>query len=122
MSKHPTEARRDVTDKDLELVDKAIADHEPFLKDLYVLRRVLTEVGRLEQAYRNTKSGIEHLQTEFAEVSRAWEHAKAQLAEVQQQEVKTRQRVAELTAEAAKKEQELRAYSQAIDRITGQAA
>jgi hypothetical protein len=66
MIKQQVEARRAVTETDLQLVDKAIADHETFQKDLYVLRRVLGEVGNLDQAYRGMKEGIAQVQADCA--------------------------------------------------------
>jgi len=56
MIKKETDARREVTATDLEKVDKAIADHETLQKDLYVLRRILGEIGNLDQAVRGGRS------------------------------------------------------------------
>jgi hypothetical protein len=123
MPKQETDARRrEVTDDDIAVIDKAISAHQGLGLFLYTTRRILGEIGKLEQHHRGLKQAIEYVQTESGRISSELEHAKAQLAEAQQQEVKTRQRVAELTAEAAEKERLLTSYSQTIDRITGKAA
>ena len=122
MSKQPTDARREVGNTDLEIVDKAIADHETLQKDLYVLRRILGEIGKLDQLYRGLKEGIAVVQAESARAVSELEAAKAELAKVKQQVVETKQELATLTAEAEEKRRELSAYSEAIDRIVGKAA
>jgi septal ring factor EnvC (AmiA/AmiB activator) len=115
-------SRRAVTETDLQLVDRAIADHETFQRDLYVLRRVLSEVGDLDQQYRGGKQAIEAVQAEGANVSRQLEYAKEQLAKVQQELIERRQELAELTAEVQEKQRTLEAYSAQIDKIMGKAA
>ena len=121
MSKQ-SDTRREVTATDLEKVDKAINDVEPLLKDLYVLRRILGEIGNLDQAVRGGREAIAVVQREGEQVNAQLEGVKAQLAKVQREEVEARQRLATLTAEAAEKARELSAYSEAIDRIAGKAA
>ena len=123
MTKKETDVRREVTATDLEKVDKAIADHETFQKDLYVLRRMLSEVGNLDQQYRGGKQAIEQVQAEGTRSSAQVEQIRADLAKVQQELVEKRKELASLTAAAAEKQRELSAYSEAIDRIvTGKAA
>jgi hypothetical protein len=122
MTKQQADARRAVTETDLQLVDRAIADHERFQKDLYVLRRVLSEVGNLDQQYRGGKQAIEQVQAEGARTSAQLEQVKAELAAVQQQAVEKRQELAALTADVQEKQRTLEAYSAQIDRITGKAA
>jgi chromosome segregation ATPase len=122
MSKQPTEARREVGNTDLEIVDRAIADHETFQTRLYTLRRVLSEVGKLDEQYRGLKQAIEQVQAEGANIARQLEQAKADLATAQREAVEKRQELAMLTAEVAEKERTLSAYSAQIDRITGKAA
>src|SRR5262252_1749578 len=110
MSKQ-SDTRREVTATDLEKVDKAINDVEPLLKDLYVLRRILGEIGNLDQAVRGGREAIAVVQREGEQVNAQLEGVKAQLAKVQREEVEARQRLATLTAEAAEKARELSAYS-----------
>jgi chromosome segregation ATPase len=122
MIKKEGDARRAVTETDLQLVDRAIADHETFQKDLYVLRRVLSEVGKLDEQYRGLKQAIEAVQGEGANVARQLEQAKADLATAQREAAEKRQELATLTAEVAGKERTLEAYNAQIERITGKAA
>src|SRR5262245_16754809 len=122
MSKQEADARREVGNKDLEIVDKVINSHEAFQTQLYVLRRILGEIGKLEELHRGLKQGVEHTQAQSGEQARAFEHAKAQLEAVQREEVEARKRVAELTAEIAAKEKTLNTYTRQIERITGAAA
>jgi chromosome segregation ATPase len=128
MSKHPTErpaeaaARRAVTVDDVAVIDQAISAHEGLGGFLYTTRRLLGEIGKLETYYKGLKEGIAATEREGERMNTELAVAKTALTKAQREEVETRQLVAELTAEAAKKEQELRAYSQAIDRITGTAA
>jgi len=119
MIKKETEAHRAVTASDLEIVDKAIADHETFQKDLYVLRRVLGEVGNLDQQYRGLKEGIEHLQEQGRQLNSHNDAARAELAKVQQDVVEGRKEVAALTAQAEEQQRMISSYAEQIDRITG---
>jgi septal ring factor EnvC (AmiA/AmiB activator) len=114
--------RREVGNRDLEIVDKAINDHETFQKDLFVLRRVLSEVGNLDQQYRGTKQSIEQVQAEGARTSAQLEQVRADLATVQKELVEKQKAVAELDREIAGKERQLNAFSAQIDKITGRAA
>jgi chromosome segregation ATPase len=111
--------RREVGNKDLEIVDKAINDHEVFQKDLYVLRRVLSEVGNLDQQYRGLKEAVEAVQSEATRTSAQLEQVRAELATVQVEVVEKRKELATLSAEVAEKERALSAFSASIDRITG---
>ena len=122
MIKKEGDVRRAVTETDLQIVDRAIADHETFQKDLYVLRRVLSEVGNLDQQYRGTKQSIEQVQAEGARTSAQLEQVRADLATVQKELVEKQKAVAELDREIAEKERMLNAYAESIDRITGRAA
>jgi chromosome segregation ATPase len=114
--------RREVGNKDLEIVDAAINSHETLQRNLYTLRRILGEIGKLEEQYRGARQGVEAVQAEGARISSELEAAKTRLATVQHEESEKRKVVAELAAETAQKEQELRAYSEAIERIVGKAA
>jgi septal ring factor EnvC (AmiA/AmiB activator) len=122
MIKKEGDVRRAVTETDLQIVDRAIADHETFQKDLYVLRRVLSEVGNLDQQYRGGKQAIEQVQAEGARTSAQLEQVKADLAKVQQELVEKRKELATLTAEVAEKERQFSAFSVQIDKIVGKAA
>jgi hypothetical protein len=80
MSKQQADARRAVTETDLQLVDRTIADHEVFQKDLFVLRRVLTEIGNLDARYAGMKQGIEAVQSEAARTNAQFEQVKTRRA------------------------------------------
>jgi len=129
MSKQPTERaadadarRREVGNQDLEIANKAISDTEVLMKDLYVLRRVLGEVGNLDHLYGGLKQIVAMVQEEGRRINAELEAAKTRLATVQQEEVEKRKVVAELSREIEEKTRELSAYSTAIDKIMGKAA
>src|SRR5215470_4335719 len=98
---------RQVTNKDLETIDGAISAHEGLGRFLYTVRRILGEIGELEQAYQNTKSSLAVVEQQCEQVNAQLEGVKTQLVKAQQEEVATRQRLAMLTAEVAEKEQML---------------
>jgi chromosome segregation ATPase len=122
MIKKETDARREVTNKDLEAWDSAMSSYEAFGRSLYATRRILSEIGNLEEQYRGMKRGIEVVQAEASRISSELEGAKNRLAEVQQREVETQKRVAALTAEVQEKQRMLEAFTAQIDKITGRAA
>ena len=76
MSKQ-SDTHRAVEETDLQLVDRAIADHEVFQKDLYVLRRVLTEIGKLDIA--SVRRGVQAEQDRLDEVRKQADAAQQQL-------------------------------------------
>ena len=117
-----SDAHRVITNEDLATIDAAISSHEGFGRFLYTTRRILGEIGKLEQAYQNAKSSLAMVEQQGAQVSAQLEGVKTELARMQQQEVETRQRLATLTAEAEEKRRELEAYSTAIDKIMAKAA
>jgi chromosome segregation ATPase len=122
VSKQEAASRRAVTETDLQLVDKAINDLEPLMKDLYVLRRVLNEIGNLDQAYRGGKQAIEAVQAEGERTGAQLEQIKADLAKAQHELGEKQKAVADLDREIAGKERQLNAFSAQIDKIVGKAA
>jgi hypothetical protein len=82
MSKQ-TEPHRAVTETDLQVVERAIADHEVLQKDLFVIKRILTEVGKLDVA--GIRRGYEAEQARLAEVSKQADAAQEQLNQLQKQ-------------------------------------
>jgi len=114
-----TDTHRAVTETDLQIVERAISNHEVFQKDLFVLRQVLREVGNLDQRYRGLKEGIAVVEEQGRRVNAELEAAHTRLAEVQQQEVEVRKRVAALTAQAEEQQRMISSYAEQIDRITG---
>jgi len=122
MTKKETDARREVSAADLEVIDGAISAHEGLGRFLYTTRRILGEIGKLEQHYRGLKEGIAVVEQEGGRINAELEAAKTRLATVQQEEVEKRKVVAELGREVEEKRRELEAYSQSIDRIMGKAA
>ena len=122
MSKQQTDARQEVTSKDLESSDAAIDNWEVLGRFLYRSRVILGELSKVEKHYRGLKEGIAVVERQGEQVNAELEAANTRLATVQREEVEARQRVATLTAAAAEKERELSAYSTAIDKIVGKAA
>jgi len=121
MSKQ-SEARRDVTSKDVVTFDEAISSYESLGGYLYKTKYILAELGRLDKHYRDTKSDLENLVHQRDDLNTQVEAAKSELAKVQNETVETQKQVTALTAEVTEKESALRAYSSAIDKITGKAA
>ena len=87
-----------------------------------MLRRILGEIGNLDQAVRGGREAIAAVQREGEQTNAQLEAYRSELAKVQQQVVEGRQELATLTAAVAEKERTLSAYSAQIDRITGKAA
>ena len=110
-----------VGNEDLEKVDNAIAYSETLLRNLYTLRRVLGEVGSLDQRLHGLREAIAVVERQGEQANAELEGAKTELAKVQQELVEGRQGLATLIAAAAEKERELSAYSTAIDKIVGKA-
>jgi hypothetical protein len=121
-TKSASKEDRAVTNDDLALVDKAINSHETFQRDLYVVRRILGEIGKLDQHYRGLKEAIAAVEREGALTNSHLEQTRADLAKVQAQEVEKREVVAALDREIKQKEQMIDAYARQIERITGAAA
>jgi uncharacterized coiled-coil DUF342 family protein len=74
---------RDVTNDDLAIIDKAIANHEAVQHDLYVLRRVVGEIGKLSLS--DIKRGVEGERKRLDEVSQKANAAQADLDELNKQ-------------------------------------
>lgn len=108
--------------KDTEVIDAAVGHLEPLLHELYVLKRMLTELGGIKTEYDAAKQGAEILRSQEGDLARQVEFAQSKLTEVQTQEVELRKQVAALTAEVEEKQRTLSSYSETIDRITGKAA
>jgi chromosome segregation ATPase len=86
-------ASREVTDKDLEVIDKTISSHEAFQTQLVVLRRVLGEIGKLDIA--GIRRGVAAEQSRLDDVRQQADAAQADLTELQRQiESKQRELVA----------------------------
>ena len=119
MIKQQTETHRAVTETDLQLVERAISNHEVFQKDLFVVRRVLGEVGNLDHRYRGLKEGIAVVEEQGRRVNAELEAARAELAKVQQEVVEGRKELTALTAEVEEQQRMISSYAEQIDRITG---
>ena len=74
---------REITNTDLEKVDRAISGNEGLLKDLYVLRKMLTEIGKLD--FQSVKRGVEAERGRLDEARQKADAATAKLDEVQKQ-------------------------------------
>jgi hypothetical protein len=84
-------ASRQVTDEDLALLDKAIADHEVLQKDLYLLRHLLGEIGKLDARSADLKRGIEGEQSFLDDLRKQTGSAQEQLTQLQKH-IEARQR------------------------------
>jgi hypothetical protein len=93
---------REITNEDLAKVDRAISGNEGLLKDLYVLRKVLGEIGKLD--FQNVKRGVEAEQSRLGEVRTKANAAQADLDQ--------------LLGEIADKRRELREVEETIKERT----
>jgi len=109
--------KREVTDKDLEVIDKAIADHETRQTHLYTLRRILGEIGKLDTAIAHTRQSLESIEKSRAEANAELENARAELSATQTQHVKLKQENVALDTQLKDKLAELQRYGEAMDRI-----
>ena len=96
MSKQEADARRDVTSEDLQIVDRAIADRENFQTNLYTLRRILGEIGKLDIG--SVRRGIEAEQARLDDVRLKADTAQQQLTQVQKQIEDKRRELASVEA------------------------
>jgi hypothetical protein len=92
---------REVTNKDLEVVDKAIADHAVFQKDLFVLQRILTEIGKLDVA--SVRRGVEAEQARLDDVRKQADAAHGDLTQLQKQIEDKRRELASVEATIAER-------------------
>jgi hypothetical protein len=83
---------RDVTNEDLANVDRAIGGNETFLRDLYVLRKVLSEIGKLD--FPAIKSNQQAQQGRLDDLRKLADAAQAGLDEVQRQIVDKKRELA----------------------------
>jgi peptidoglycan hydrolase CwlO-like protein len=83
MTKQQADPRRDVTATDLEVIDKAIADHEKFQTTLYTLRKILTEVGKVDAKRADLSRGVEAEQARLDDVRLKANAAQEQLDKLQ---------------------------------------
>jgi predicted nucleic acid-binding Zn-ribbon protein len=72
-------ASRQVTNEDVALLDKAIADHELLQKNLYVLRRMLGEVGKVDAKRADLNRGVEAEQQRLDDVRKQADAAQERL-------------------------------------------
>jgi hypothetical protein len=93
---------RAVTPTDLEVIDKAIADHEKLQTTLYILRRVLGEIGKLD----------------IASVRRGVEAEQQQLDDLHKQSAAAHQQVKDVEQQLAAKQRELAAVEATIEQRT----
>jgi hypothetical protein len=78
---HP--ASRQVVSEDLTVIDQAIADHEALQKNLYLLRRLLGEVGKLDARSADLKRGVEGEQSFLDDLRKQTDAAHQALAQLQ---------------------------------------
>jgi chromosome segregation ATPase len=113
---------REVTPRDLDVLDKAISSHEALGLFLYTTRGILGELGKLEKNYRDVKDGIKNGERYRDGLSQQIEAAQIELAKLRKEFAEKQQELTKLDAEIEAKYRTLENYSRAIDRITGAAA
>jgi chromosome segregation ATPase len=85
---------REVTNDDLKIIDEAIASHESVQHQLYVLRRVLGEIGKLD--FAAIKSNVKAHQDRLDEVRKQADAAQAYVDELQKQMADKRRELADV--------------------------
>ena len=78
-----TEPHRAVTETNLQIVERAIKDHEVFQKNLFVLQRILTEVGPLDVA--GIRRGAEAERARLDEATKRADAAQDRLDQLEKQ-------------------------------------
>src|SRR5262249_40469814 len=87
------DAHRAVTETDLQIVERAIADHEKFQANLFTLQRVLTELGPLDVA--NARRNVEHEQSRLDDVRKQADAAQDVLTQLEKQIADKKRELAE---------------------------
>jgi chromosome segregation ATPase len=103
-------ASRPLISEDLALVDQVIADHEKFQTSLYVLRRILGEVGKVDAKRTDLDRGVEAEQARLDEVRKQADAAQQQLDQLNNQ-IKDKQR------ELASVEQSIQQQTVALNQL-----
>jgi hypothetical protein len=85
------ETDRLVISEDLAVIDQAIADHEKFQTSLYVMRRILGEVGKVDAKRADLNRGVEAEQIRLDNARVAADAAEQRLSQLTQQ-VESKQR------------------------------
>jgi hypothetical protein len=93
---------REIKNEDLEKVDRAIGGNEGLLKDLYVLRKMLGEIGRLD--FHGVKRGVEAERARQDEARKKADAAQANLDEVLRQIEAKRRELRDVEATIAERE------------------
>jgi len=102
---------------DAEILDQAITNNEALHRHLWMFRAMVKELGELKAQYTQTKSSLEVTKQQEDKHIAELEAAKAELATTQNQLVKLKQEIVTLDAQLKDKLQELRNYTEAVDRI-----
>ena len=105
MSKKEADPGRAVTETDLQVAERAIADHEVFQKDLFVLHRILTEVGRLDLP--GIRRGVEAERQRLEEARKQADAVQQQVDQLQQQIKDKRRELASVEATIKERNVEL---------------
>src|SRR5262249_41956627 len=87
---------------------RAIANHETFQKDLFVLQRVLTELGPLDIG--NARRNVEHEQGRLDEVRKQTDAAQEKLSDLERQIADKKRELAETEVTIKDKMREYEAF------------
>ena len=90
------DAHRAPNESDLQIVERAIADHEVFQRNLFTLKRILTELGPLD--IPNARANVEAEQARLDEVRKQTDAAQQQLSDLEKQIADKRRELAETEA------------------------
>jgi len=103
-----SDAHRAVTETDLQIVEHAIADHEVFQRNLFTLKRILTELGPLDVG--NARANVEHEQGRLDEVRKQTDAAQEKLNDLEKQIADKKRELAETEATIKDKMREYEAF------------
>ena len=110
-----TDTHRAPNESDLEIVARAIANHEVFQKDLFVLQRVLTELGPLDVA--NARRNVEAERVRLEGVRREADVAQQQLDQLQKQIADKKRELVETEATIKDKIREIQAFDASCENL-----
>ena len=103
-----TDTHRAVEETDLQLVEKAIADHEVFQRNLFTLKRILTELGPLDVG--NARRNVEAEQGRLDDVRKQTDAAQEKLSDLERQIADKKRGLAETEATIKDKMREYEAF------------
>ena len=106
---------RVVTETDLQIVERAIVDHEKFQTHLFVLQRIIKEIGQLDVP--GIRRGAEAEQARLVEATKQADAAQDRLTDLQKQIAAKQRELAEVEATIKDRIKEGERYNAAMQNL-----